>query len=196
MEVDTVTSVPAEPVDASTPANLSIPGLCFVEVGRAHAAVYNVSFQVDDEAAAAAARWCKRGSTTDPTASYAVFHLLCLRTSDVQDVVQNSPFASAEAVAAAFRDLRTQWPPRGQLIVEMNSHSAARGTWLPKRLGPDDGPLDVTAHIVSGTNTIRFVQLGGHADRLFTLYVGRPDKRDETSLDGWENWANSVQTRS
>ena len=154
MEVD-----PAVPTSSSTaskppptepepPAPLRIPGLYFAEVGKNHAAVYNVTFHVDDESAAAAKRWSSRATTTEyvlpghilraltsrsPSASY-TFRLLCLHVSEVQGAVENGQSASPEEFATALWQMKTRWPPRGQLIVEMNNESDARGSWLPRQL--------------------------------------------------------------
>jgi hypothetical protein len=63
-----------------------------------------------------------------------MFRLLCLQVEDVEDAVQRHQSASAEEFASALWSLRTRWPPRGQLIVEINSQTNSRGGWFPKQL--------------------------------------------------------------
>ncbi|EKM58556.1 uncharacterized protein PHACADRAFT_252993 [Phanerochaete carnosa HHB-10118-sp] len=105
---------------------------------------------------------------------------------------------SPEAFATMLWKMKTKWPPRGQLIVEMNTHRESRAAWLPKQMGPDDGPIDVTPYIAPGDNIIRFVQLSGQADRLFVLYVGRPDgeRANSPATNGWDSWLSSLGLQS
>lgn len=159
MEIDSAVSAPSDTASGSAPTSsvapltpLQMPGLCFAEVGQKCATVHNVAFHVDDESAAAAKRWNDCGRAFEcvsspfpcdfvcaylvcsPSASYAAFHLLCLHASDVQEAVETDQSMSPEAFATMLRKMKTKWPPRGQLIVEMNTHSESRTAWLPKQL--------------------------------------------------------------
>ena len=61
--------------------------------------------------------------------------------------------------------------------------------------GPEDGPIDVTPHIVAGTNTVRVIQLCDLRDRFFVLYVGYPseeEKKKYTIVQNWDRWRASA----
>ena len=131
------------------PTRLSSPYLYSAELGKPTPQVFTLTFDVGSESAAAASHWSRRQeqfeyvldiapdlalTACSPSAPHVMFRLLCLHTADVEKAAAANPTAAAEDFASAMWGVRTKWPRRGQLLLEINGESDSRGSWIPKQL--------------------------------------------------------------
>ncbi|KAI0342637.1 hypothetical protein BDW22DRAFT_126613 [Trametopsis cervina] len=156
---------------------LALPNVLHAVIGRHTADVIDLTFEVAGELDAALRRWINRRTDPSPSPSYARLFLLCLSAAQIKEVYEQAG-SSAEQFANALRDVPTEWPQRGKLMVETNAGQPSHHIFLPQQMGPQDGPLDITPVIQSGTNTIRLIQLGDLSDRLFILFAREPLETD------------------
>ncbi|KIP03497.1 hypothetical protein PHLGIDRAFT_20230 [Phlebiopsis gigantea 11061_1 CR5-6] len=122
-----------------------------------------------------------------------MFRLLCLHTADVEKAAVKNPTATPEEFASAMWNVQTKWPRRGQLLLEVNGETDTPGSWIPKQLGPEDGPVDLTPHIVPGINTIRIIQLAAQTDRIFIVYAGSPPEDEVKEFRNTAAWERLVR---
>jgi hypothetical protein len=103
-----------------------VPGLWFVKVGLEQADILDVEFQNFSEIA-----------TQDhlEDSSGITFHLLCLPTNSVRETFETlDQAASPQEVTDAMWNIKTQWPPRGKLLIEVNPGDTVGRSWLPFEL--------------------------------------------------------------
>lgn len=116
---------------------------------------------------------------------------------------RRNPALSADAMASAWTAHRTG---ESRVRIAWRLVPAANGKTLhfvsfytlltSVAQGPDDGPLDLTPHIIPGDNTLRLIQLSGLPDRIFVLYAGTPSPEEQKPYitnEDWERWASAVQ---
>ncbi|KAJ3557608.1 hypothetical protein NM688_g1387 [Phlebia brevispora] len=157
--------------ESLTPSLEPVLGLWFVSMGRSLAAVYDIEFEVSEASAAAAKRWNERFKTSDSGAPYACITLHCLPVDAVAKVnAELDPNAAPATVVAALQSIPTQWPHPGKLILQLNDDSPVSRRYFPNELGPKDGPLDMSGHIIPGRNTLKVIQLADLSACVFVLY--------------------------
>ncbi|RDB25949.1 hypothetical protein Hypma_006749 [Hypsizygus marmoreus] len=163
--------VPESP-EVSNPCH-SVPGLWFVKMGHEHPYVSECIFDVDR---ITAEKWNIPSSSINPPDLFLEhgakisLQLLCLPTELVQAVYDSSlRSGTAEEIAGTFSGIKSEWPPQGNLLIQVNSAKSWGRTWLPRHLNPPEPPLDLTEYIREGQNVVRFIQLASLVDKVFVL---------------------------
>lgn len=115
------------PEDMRAPVpHYPVPGLWFVKVGLDQSDILDVPFEVEPELA-------KRFLLKD--SSEVSVHILCLSKPLVEETLRNlDPVASPEIVTNAIWNLKTEWPQKGKVIIQVNSDDSMGRSWLPMDL--------------------------------------------------------------
>ncbi|GLB40277.1 hypothetical protein LshimejAT787_0801480 [Lyophyllum shimeji] len=158
---------PQVPPDPSFPCH-SVPGLWLVKIGYDEADVLDCELEIDSETAM---KWDLTGpSISGNAAAKLSLELRCLPKDLVQTVYETSPASTtAEDMAVALSEIKTEWPPQGSLIVQTNPSEGWGRTWLPTHLAPSSPALDLTDSIHEGRNIVRLIQLTAMPDKIFIL---------------------------
>ncbi|KAL6301389.1 hypothetical protein BKA93DRAFT_469833 [Sparassis latifolia] len=187
---------PAGPQDLPHHHLNSVPSLWSVNVGTKGPSMFEFDINIDEEVAGAAERWACRYQEFSLNDAHISVHLLCLPAEVVATANRKlDPAASPRDVAQMLWDIPTAWPQPGTLIVEMNeSHPRGAHVWFSEDMGPTNGPLDLTACLHAGRNTVRLLQLGDMSDRLFVVHAAFPssEERDRAAkrCAGNRDWAD------
>ncbi|KAF8627069.1 hypothetical protein AX17_006408 [Amanita inopinata Kibby_2008] len=166
-------------VNATKPCH-NVPGLWMAKRGLANIEILTCEFEIDQEAAD---RWSVRGSSRQVNMCH--LHscidlvdrygkekealsllLVSLPVTAVEAKIDIST-ATAQDAANAIRRIDISWPPKGQLIAEVNPGRDWGQRWLPRHLGETRPPIDITEHVHQGMNVVRFIQLAGLTDYMF-----------------------------
>ncbi|KAF5372756.1 hypothetical protein D9615_010108 [Tricholomella constricta] len=162
----------------------SVPGVWLVRTGHDGAHVLDSDFEVDAETAK---KWNLSGFSLsrDTSAIKLSLQLLCLPRDLVPNVYETSlALVTAEDTATALSKIKTEWPPQGSLIVQMNPAERHGRTWLPTHMGPVSPPLDLTDSLCEGPNVVRLIQLDDMADKIFVLHAATTPPKKQASGGG------------
>ena len=94
--------------------------------------------------------------------------------------------ATPQEIAHEMAQIKTVWPPAGQLVIEINPDQEWGRTWLPRHLvriytqstlelepmyvqGEEQSSINILNYVHEGMNTIRLIQLAGLADHMFIV---------------------------
>lgn len=60
-------------------------------------------------------------------------HLLCLPRAEVEQTMRDlDPTASPETVMDALWKVKTEWPSKGKVVMELNPGDIVGRSWLPR----------------------------------------------------------------
>ncbi|CDO69724.1 hypothetical protein BN946_scf184687.g9 [Trametes cinnabarina] len=156
-----------------------VPALWAAIGGKPSSDVEEVHFFVDDATADAARHWARRKETFSFEHRHVKVHLLCLPAAAVAVVHQNlPPDASREDIVDAMWNIKTEWPSRGTLLIDIASDDFL-GPCMPE---PDSGPLDITQAIHRGANKLRLIQLADMSSKLFVVHATEPSGEERRKV--------------
>ena len=105
------------PTPPAYPGN-PLPGLWFVKVGLDQIDILDVDFEVHPDMI---------------IQDMVTVHLLCLPRASVERIMRDlDPVASPETVMDALRKVKTEWPSKGQVVMELNPGDTVGRSWLPR----------------------------------------------------------------
>ncbi|KAH9831646.1 uncharacterized protein C8Q71DRAFT_687822, partial [Rhodofomes roseus] len=107
-------------------------------------------------------------------------HLLCLPALAVAEANSSlGASASPSAMTDALRNIPTQWPPKGALVVDVNGVGQpavlpVSNLSLTSCKDAAGGAVDITPHIRPGANTVRLIQLRDLSEWVFVVHACTP----------------------
>ena len=142
-----------------------------------------------------------------PYVRHVAVHLVALQATAVsaaqQALSQSAGSMTPQAFALALHDLQPQWPSDGSLVLQLNAGQTGEQSWcasdmvcrssvvLLAWLQTDHQQLagkslDVSGAILTGTNSLRVLQLRNMADLVFVLYATLPTAEMQAAAIEWE----------
>ncbi|KAF9004021.1 hypothetical protein BDQ17DRAFT_1424979 [Cyathus striatus] len=153
----------------------NVPGLWFFKAGLDSIDVLECNFEIDQ---AAAEKWnipSKNAEETlkrKPESSNISLQILSLPIHLVQKVMKTlGSKPSPESVAHSLSKIPLEWPPTGNLIIEVNPGKVWGKTWLPQKLGDSCPPVELNTCVRQGANVVHFIQLSKMSQYMFVLFA-------------------------
>ncbi|KAF8644142.1 hypothetical protein AX16_008669 [Volvariella volvacea WC 439] len=159
-----------------------------------------IDFVLPQKQIAAVKAWVDHKGTYSPNTSYLCVSLGCYHVGDME--YHFSEDDDATVIEEQFSKLKSMWPKHGKLHVKI--HRDGTQTVLP--LSPpfsvnDDGLVDISRYLSSGSNTLELIQKCTMLKHVFVLYVHRPTETQEAQQvnrrekeQQWKSWLTRVST--
>ncbi|KAF4596578.1 hypothetical protein EYR40_007727 [Pleurotus pulmonarius] len=195
MAVETTEEIPPQVPDGpetdmvSPPSNIPslnssypLPMLWDVKDGLPSPGILSIDFNIDPQTSAQL-RIPKAGSDATVPVSQLPFRLqlLCTLEEGWNDLTFDPSSVTPMQMAEEVLKMESQWPRQGDLIVQVNEGTPWCRTFMPKDLGPSSPPLDLTASVREGQNTIRLIQLSDMSPHIFVLHASSRDETPEST---------------
>ncbi|EIN09864.1 hypothetical protein PUNSTDRAFT_133636 [Punctularia strigosozonata HHB-11173 SS5] len=185
---------------------LPVPGVWGARPGSKKIQMLDLSIELDANNAEAADRWSAQDTVPldqeleagevwfDPRERHIVVNLVSLPAPVVATLLDSIPPGSGpDVVAATVASYETVWPARGKVIVEVN-HDAEllpekKRVWVYEHI---EGPLDITAYLRYGSNTIRILPLDSMDEYVFFLLARYPTAEETQLAEQQTEWRRSL----
>lgn len=152
-----------------TQSSVPIPGIWWIHSGTNFPQIIPGSFQVQDESF--------RGAQVKMLCLPTELVVSALEVFSTPSFIESAPLV--ENAPTLLAKLRTTWPKKGSLLVEVNGVGCFPNDMDPEIPSP---PLDVTRSIQIGTNTIRVLQLSVDGPKTFILLAHHPPLPEPDAL--------------
>ncbi|KAG6821327.1 hypothetical protein H0H93_000188 [Arthromyces matolae] len=145
-------TVDASPIDS----RYSVPGIWFIMPGRDQADIIDCEFEVGQDI-------IQQLRPTAYPSERVSLRLVCLPRDALQELSKDDP----------THNLKTEWPERGTLLVQMNPAKPHKRSWFPEHLHPLSPYLEIAGSVREGRNVLRLIQLEDMSSNVFMLHAMR-----------------------
>jgi hypothetical protein len=134
-------------------------------------------------------------------------HLVALQATAVsaaqKTLSQSAGSMTPQAFALAVHNLQPQWPDDGTLVLQLNAGQPGEQSWFASDMVCSSSfvslagsqtdhqqlagkSLDVSGAILTGTNSLRILQLRSMAELVFALYATLPTSEMQAAAIEWD----------
>ncbi|KAF8532184.1 hypothetical protein JB92DRAFT_1594159 [Gautieria morchelliformis] len=170
------------------PSDFWAPRILLAKQGHSTADVVDASFDVNEQLFNATRRWTQRWKDYDTGQPHMRLYLTSISTTAAENVLRElPPNPPSSRLAELVSQISIVWPPPGTFYLSLNEERTETMFWGEHFFGPSSPPLDISNFLVSGENTIRFIQLKDHSQLLFLILAMPPSETEKQKRAVWNN---------